>query len=372
MSGSPGIGLPGFDMQLDNFFRSSWLIQLLVGIGLFAVSLYMEARLLERFLPEAVVAISLAVILEVGKVMAVVWNRYMVSVASVYPLSIRGVSALFRIGLLLLSVLCSLLYMAAYLDRPMLEQVRAADLAEIDGWQKRELARLEREQKEKLARLRKEAEVSYALRLADRKKRIDELEQALAREMDNVVKGVFKGPRYREFERLLRKERSALEAATSVHLKELRSLEAKIVAGVEQRRERIIAMSEERRRQVLASDYLDDERVHHPTIVAFQKVIEQVFGGSLEHLQFVFMFSLLISFLIETGIVLAFETVTAVWVPAFQAQHETELETRILETRIDGASRREQKKHESAVEEIERIADRTAAAAESMYGSIRR
>jgi hypothetical protein len=62
-------------MRLSGFFRVTWVLQLLVGVALFAVSLLIENRVLHAFFAAPVIALTLAVALELGKAAAIVWHR---------------------------------------------------------------------------------------------------------------------------------------------------------------------------------------------------------------------------------------------------------------------------------------------------------
>ena len=64
-------------MKLNHFFRISWVLQLLVGIGLFTVSFIIEKQILSTFLESSILALILAIALELGKAVAIVWHRYM-------------------------------------------------------------------------------------------------------------------------------------------------------------------------------------------------------------------------------------------------------------------------------------------------------
>ena len=68
--------------------------------------------------------------------------------------------------------------------------------------------------------------------------------------------------------------------------------------------------AEASRAALLANDFAGDERVNDSRIVAFTKITASVLGVEMTPLQFVFLFAILISVLMELGIVLAFETVT--------------------------------------------------------------
>ncbi|MCI5212120.1 MAG: hypothetical protein D3910_25825, partial [Candidatus Electrothrix sp. ATG2] len=69
--------LEGYLMFLSVFFKGSWLVQLIVGIGLFACSFFLEYRVLRSFFSPQPLALLLAVTLECGKISAIIWHYYL-------------------------------------------------------------------------------------------------------------------------------------------------------------------------------------------------------------------------------------------------------------------------------------------------------
>ncbi len=66
-------------MTFNNFFRTSWMIQLLVGIGLFSVSFVIENQIMQAFLSAPLLALCLAITLELGKAVAIIWHGAFIS-----------------------------------------------------------------------------------------------------------------------------------------------------------------------------------------------------------------------------------------------------------------------------------------------------
>ena len=60
-------------MHLTRFFKSAWLVQLLVGAALFGVSFAIENQILQAFLASPALVLALA--LEIGKAASIVWHR---------------------------------------------------------------------------------------------------------------------------------------------------------------------------------------------------------------------------------------------------------------------------------------------------------
>lgn len=198
------------------FFKINWLIQLVVGIGLFTLSFLIENQVLQAFLNAPLIALFLALMLEIGKAMAIIWHRYLrIRNAHHYSVVMRTLSSVFRGGLVLLSLLCSLLcsllYLAQQLDRPYLQQVRSQALQQIESDLDQQQQRLQAEQVDRLATLRARQQNEYTQTKAVINTRTAQLESWLHAEMNNVIGGVFKGPRYLEFEQQLTQHREKSE-----------------------------------------------------------------------------------------------------------------------------------------------------------------
>jgi hypothetical protein len=174
-----------------------------------------------------------------------------------------------------------------------------------------------------------------------------------------VVNGVFKGTRYFEFKNRLDQEKSALSAALEKirgrHLRERKNLDA----GYETTRNSILARAEKEKKNIEHNEFTYNDQVNDKHIVSFLKVVETIFHATLQPLQFVFLFSIMLSVLMETGILLAFSTITVTMAPVLMAQHQEAMEQETLAARVDGESRRSEMRHSAAVDRIFRSGKRT-------------
>lgn len=352
-------------MKLTHFFRISWSVQLLVGLGLFIVSFMIESTVLQAFIATPLLAVLLAAALETGKAIAIIWHRYLglhLDDSRLYPRSTRFASAVFRLGLVGLSVLCSLLFLSDNLDRPNLSEVRQGDLVRVEQQFSQDIANLEKSLLLRGEQLTERQRVEYNDIRQVFAQRIARLETDLKAEMDNVVNGTFKGPRYEEIEAQLALAIQArdgrLEKLSEIHRQQKALLDNELSAEETAGRHRLRTELEAQREQLMARDYADDERANDTRIVAFLKVTESVFDVTVLPLQFVFAFSILLSLLMEIGILLAFETVTVAMMPAVKAQHEEALRNELLDAQLRGEMQRDTAEHEAAVTRIRRTGDR--------------
>jgi|GEM_PF-1771633 len=359
-------------MHFARFFKLAWAVQLLVGVALFGVSFYIENEILQAFFAAPVVALVLALSLETGKAASIVWHRYLAQGASEdYPPVTRLVSATFRGGLVLLSLLCSLLYLGVQLDRPNLNAVRDAELAAIDSELAQALARLDAERETRLERDQRLRDREYADARRDHQGQVDELEALLRAEMDNTVNGVFRGPRYQELETRLataRRERDAALAALSTRHREQAD---RLAAEFTQRQAEARAglrKTAEQQRAALYQGRLDlDERTQDPRVVSLTHMIRAVTDWQLSPPLFTLLFAVFISLVVELGIVLAFDTVTLSMRPALAVQHREEVMTEAMMAEMNGTAEREGLRHRDAMDRVrkggERIGERARAAA---------
>lgn len=131
------------------FYYVCWIIEVLAGVGLFTISFLLQNEVLQAFMSSAMLALLLAVVLEAAKVAAIVWHRYFDSLdLASYPDSIRMTSFLFRLGLLGLSMLCSVIYLSSHLDRPYIKQIQSEELGRQESIARQRMEELNKEQEQ--------------------------------------------------------------------------------------------------------------------------------------------------------------------------------------------------------------------------------
>lgn len=347
------------------FYYVCWFVEVLVGLGLFTISFLLQNEVLQSFMSSAVLALLLAVVFEAAKVAAIVWHRYFISLdLAAYPDSIRITSFSFRLGLLVLSMLCSVIYLSSHLDRPYLKQVQSEEIGRQESFARQRIEALRTEQELRRADLLARQKAELDAKRTSSQQRTLLLEQNLKDEMDNVVNGVFQGPRYQEINKLLDQAyaRDLQETAElkSQQFREQQELN-RILSQQKQSLENEIRQQAAADRQaILTSDFANDARVNHPMVQAFLKVAESVFEWRLKPLQFVCMFSVLTSVLIELGILLSFDTVTLSIHSLMVKQQTCEIDKEILKADVHARKTEDEIKHEADIDMIKKTAVRTA------------
>jgi len=358
-------------MHTNIFFNGSWAGQLLVGCGLFCCSFLIEYHILYNFISPAPLALFLAITLEGGKVAAVIWHYYLGYLTSEsYPISVRLVSLIFRLGLFTLSLLCSMLFLTARLDRPHLEQARQERIRTITteaGIEARQIKnRFADKRQYMLARQRQEL-ASINKSFAGQIQRLEEL---LRDEMDNVVNGVFKGPRYREISFRLEREKESLNrelaAARQRHAGALNHLDQQLDTELLN----LTGRMRDLKNKAATADYADSDQANDPRIVALLNTIDAIFHRRWQPLQFVFYFSILISLLMEAGIMLAFATITMAIAPVLHARHVQELEKEATRVRMEGEVEQETIRHRTAMNRMRQTGAHIIKEAESVAAQV--
>jgi hypothetical protein len=318
------------------FYRIAWSLQLGFGLLLFAVAALLETLVLHAYLGGLWLALSLAAALEALKVLVIVGHRLLSSQTTVpYPRGVRWGALGFRGLLLGLSAACSLMFLAAKLDRPALESVRAADLAAIEARYQQDAAAFGADHDARrataLAALDQQSSDQHDALQQRYLPAIAALEQKLDTEMDNVQGGEFIGKRYRALQARLQTEKADYKQARTALNQRTDQQRAELLQRLDSERSSRAAARQQQREQDLAalrgSDYQGDPRVENPLARAFVNTLGAVFARPPSTLEFVFYFALFLSLTVEFGIWITFEHVTLARLPVFEAGFSAELYT---------------------------------------------
>lgn len=316
------------------YMKLSWSIQLLAGILLFAISFLIEWQVLAAYLDNTLLGAALAGALELSKALTIVLYRFVIAQHDqAYPGSVRLLTLIFRLSLLGLSLVCSVMFLAQRLDRPYLAETRAHDQQQLDIDYQQRLRQLRNDHQQRLQQsldsLRTDQQAQQHSATSQRQERIARLDQLLTKEMDNRIGGTFRGPRYRELEQRLRNEKAELDSHLQALATSNRDAPARLrqqaASALDQALQNARADYQQQQQAITNRDYRNDPRVHSPLLYAFLQVADRVIGWHSDPLVFVFWFSLFLAVLIELGILVAFEILTLSHLPLFQAQHRLNL-----------------------------------------------
>lgn len=305
-----------------NLSRIGWLLLMILypgtGIGAAFVSFNMQKDVFAQMLQEGSLSFWIVFFLEAAKVGTIIVYGLLMKNRKT-GITTRAFISFFRFGLILVSFSCSLALLAYGLDRPNLEKVRVEDQHRIEAQYRQKqddlkashMAAVEtarevalQEQDQAIAELR----AYYAPIIAEYRK-------DMRSEMNNVVNGTFKGPRYQEFERLLK----TVEAEYHRKLSELRArrndgheaLEERI-AGMneiyEEAREGLDREKERDMRATLTNTYVEDERAENRMIAALLRTINDgllwYIDAEVPLVTFTCVFAIIVALLLEMTIYL--------------------------------------------------------------------
>jgi len=309
-----------------NISRIGWVIlQLfycLIGIGAAFVSFMIEKDVFFRITQQSSFSFWIVLILESAKVMTIIVYGFLFrtrdSEIGTWP---RLIIRFFQISLVTLSFTCSLTLISFCLDRPNLAKVRSADIEIIKSRFQEKLSllqkRLDKETAGLTARAEQEYDKDFQRLKTQYEPRIKELRAELRQEMDNTVRKDFKGPRWREFERILQiaeaeyaQKINALNPDSSTrtaNLERLINLKKESFAKAENE---LMQWRNQETRKIRTGHYGDDDRANNQLINAVLRTINDglliMINLSVGQITFTCLFSLLIALLIEITIYAAF------------------------------------------------------------------
>lgn len=103
--------------------------------------------------------------------------------------------------------------------------------------------------------------------------------------------------------------------------------------------------------------------LNNEMIEAFMQTAQSIFNWQLQYSQLIFVFSMVISLLIELGIVLSFETMTVSLQSLMQKQQAFELDKQLLKEQLRNQKQAEAIKHDADIELIHAGAERAVSKA---------
>ncbi|MDM8539105.1 hypothetical protein QUF70_20320 [Desulfobacterales bacterium HSG17] len=309
-----------------NFSRISWgileFLFCLIGIGAAFVSFMVEKEVFYQITQKSAFSFWIVLILESAKVLTVIIYGFLFRTkSSEIGFSPRLIIRFFQNALFTLSVICSLALTSFYLDRPNLDKVRSDDVKMIESryHAKHELIqnRHDADIANLMARTDQKSNEAYKRLREQYEPRINELRAELRMEMDNQVKNDFRGPRYREFEKLLQKYEADYAEKSNALIYEKNALSLKNDTALNREKESLrLAVKELVQwrnleiKKIRTGRYTDDERANNRLISAVIRTINDGFlsmlGVSVRQVNFTCMFSLLIALLIEITIYASF------------------------------------------------------------------
>lgn len=292
------------------------LLTAYIGVGLvaFAVSFIFELIMLFSFTANLFLSVALTMVLECSKLLLTIFHRFVEDKKYKISDSVRTMSFLFRFGLVFISVLCSLAYFAASLDRPNLEQVKTDDKSRVAKSFDEKLAMLNSQRQKRLDTIRNEIREKYTTRNQELDAlylpKISELEGLRKNEFDRVINGVRKGAYWSEYDRQLQELKSEYKSEKDLRRASEDTEMNQYIPGIEaefqKKIDTAISNKESALTEISTNNYELDDRAKNQKIVSLLTTLDKGMGINISYLAFAILLSILTSLLLELAIYLAF------------------------------------------------------------------
>ncbi len=294
------------------------------GVGAALISFMIEENVFTHFTGQARLAFWMVLVLETAKVGGhVVYTPENIA-PSIYVRMLPAVR-IFLALLVGISFVCTLALLSLHLDRPRLEETRARDLAALADSRKTAeeglIAAHSRSAESLRNDFRRRTETERNILLKNHQSRLGELNRKLDREMNNVVKNSFDGPRYKAFEQRITAENTAHAAEMAAFQRRVRSDEAAVERRIREREiahlKRLNSLREEfrrRRNEIEQNDYAADERASNPMLAATLRTLNTgiftpLTGSAMPEVIFAALFSLAVALALEMAIFICLRVV---------------------------------------------------------------
>jgi hypothetical protein len=299
--------------------RALWIAYILIGLGAFFISFFMEYKLFKSTIDIFGFAFCITFALEGAKVFCVIFHRLIEDRNNcAIPDNIVTLCSFSKIGLLILSLICSIAMFSKGMDRPNLDSIKDKDRTLVTDSYSERIAMIQEQREGRLGVITGEVKEKFQRRYAELDSRflpkIQQKEALRDAEFSNQVGGVRKGPYWMEHNRQARElevqyktEKDVLRRAENAELEgNITSIENEFQTKLDDSlSEKITALS-----SISKEGYKNDERTKNALITAFLSTLNHGFGLEMQYLTFALLFSLLTSVLLEVTIYLTFSYVT--------------------------------------------------------------
>ena len=295
-----------------------WVLYILIGIGAFAISFFLEYVVFVSITNQPDFALFLTLVFECAKVLTIIIHRYVADKKGyTIPDSVIYLNVFFKTGLVLLSLICSIAIISDDMDRPNLTAVKEKDRAVIDGLYSNNLSILINQRDDKFEKITGEIKEKYKNRYEELanyyEPRIEKEESLRDMEFENEINGVRKGVRWAEHDRKVKELTSEYkEEKQKLHDTENNELSSYMTSIQNEFQTKIEDLNQKNTtdlESLEANTYENDKRVENEIVSAFLMTISEGLGIEMEYLRFTLLFSILISALLESTIFLTFNYV---------------------------------------------------------------
>ena len=208
-----------------------WGIYVVIGLGAFAISYLLEGFVFSKVSDMFLLSFAFAAVFESAKIMTIIMHRFLTEKSRKnIPMYFKGITVIFRLTLVFLSIGCSVALLSTFLDKPNLNKIMLADKELIENNYQENKKSLRTELDKTLTNLEDEVETKYQNRYsrlaAYYEPRIEKEEKLRDFEFTNIINNVRKGPMWNEHDRKInlltnayQEEQKELQAEENKELK---------------------------------------------------------------------------------------------------------------------------------------------------------
>jgi len=111
-----------------------WGIYVIIGLGAFIISYLLEGFVFSKVSQMFLLSFAFAAVFESAKIMTIIMHRFLTEKSRKnIPMYFKGITVLFRLTLVFLSIGCSVALLATFLDKPNLNKIMLADKELIEN-----------------------------------------------------------------------------------------------------------------------------------------------------------------------------------------------------------------------------------------------
>jgi len=311
--------------------RFLWSVYIIIGLGAFAISFLLEAYVFLDITSRLYFAFAATAVFESAKVMTIIMHRFLDDrKAQPIPGAVKVLTHVFKISLVVLSLFCSVSMLSGYLEGPKRETTRQNDLEMTSRLFEKKRAVLkekyENQTRAALDRIENKFRRRHQHLKAYYEPRIQKVETLRDNEFKNVVGGVRKGPNWIEHARqtkALKKDYyDSLKAHHAEETEEMENRRQSLETFLNNELQALSGNYQKRMTAIAADVYEKDVRVLNTMVSAVLKTFKNGFGLEISYLKFVIVFSVMISFLLESTIYIVFNYLVITHHSIFALQHD--------------------------------------------------
>ena len=325
-----------------------WGIYVIIGLGAFLISYLLEGFVFSKVSDMFLLSFAFAAVFESAKIMTIIMHRFLTEKSRKnIPMYFKGITVLFRVTLVFLSIGCSVALLSTFLDKPNLKKIMLADKELIESNYQENKKSLRTEFDKTLTNLENEVRTTfqkhYARLTAYYEPRIEKEEKLRDFEFNNIINNIRKGPKWNEHDRKI----NLLTNTYYEEQKELQTEENKeLISRKKEIEGKFFLQSNDLRIKRgnslvnLEKELNSDSRVCNQMLLSLISTIKKGLDIKINYDFLVILFAIITALLLESTIYIIFNDITRTHQEIFSLKHDQYVE----EKRIKANAKNEIKK----------------------------